>query len=130
MELIYVAPSTDCTESINRPTTVKGLDLMKKMKLQYFCIFINIWYFLKSFMVFFVWKAYQLFCHAKTAQLVSWQRLASTINKISNIFTKQFCSHHWPLRHEDHHRGIGIPGYTFGSVARAIPPSSWGSASR
>ena len=61
--------------------------------------------------------------HARTAQLVSQQSLASIINKKQ----KQNCG-----QYEQRHCGIDIPGYTFGSMieGRAIPPPSGGSAPR
>ena len=41
-------------------------------------------------------------------------------------------SQHCPLWHEHRHWGIGIPGYSFGSMIQtwAIPLPSWGSAPR
>ena len=59
-------------------------------------------------------------------------KLTKSINnkKPQNFNKTAALSHHCPLRHPAPSLGIGIPGYTFGySIqARAIPPSSWGSA--
>ena len=43
----------------------------------------------------------------------AWQVLST---KNPNFNKTASCSHNCLLRHEDHHRGIGIPGYTLGSV--------------
>ena len=56
-EFIYLATSAECTGQINRPTAVKGIDFVKRikmMKFQYFCIlcnfdgFLNLLVFLES----------------------------------------------------------------------------------
>ena len=106
---------------------------MKLMNLQYFCIFIYIWWLLKFVGVFFVWKAYQTCRHARTFQLVSQQSLASINNKTPKILTKRPpVATTVPSGTQRHHWGIGIPGYTFGCSiqTRAIPQPSWGSCPR
>ena len=101
-------------------------------RLQYFFIFMYIWWLLKFLVVFFMESLPNLCCHARTFQLVSQQSLASIINKKPHNFNKTVaCSHHCSLCNEHRYWGIGIPGYTFGSTIHAwtIPPPSWCSAS-
>ena len=99
------------------------------MNLQYFSIFMYIWWLLKF--VGGCGKLTKSCRHARTFQLVSQRSLASINNKNSKILTK------WPpgattgpSGTRRHHWGIGVPRYTFGSSiqARAIPQPSWVSA--
>ena len=56
VEYIYLATSAKCAWPINWPTEVKTIDFinkMKLMKLQYFCIFMYIWWLLKFLVVVF-----------------------------------------------------------------------------
>ena len=97
---------------------------MKKMKLQYFYIFMYVWWLLKLLWCFFVESL-------KKRTVIS--ELARIINKKSTILTKTAaCSHHCTHWHEHYYWGIGIPTYATGSTiqARAITPPSWGSAPR
>ena len=79
--------------------------------------------------VFFVWKVCQTLIHARTAQLVSQQSLASIINKNKKINKKngRLYPSLFPLART---LSIGVSGSTFGSTIQAIPPPSWGSAPR
>ena len=62
---------------------------IKMTKLQYFCIFMHIWWLLKC-LVFFCGKFTKPCRHSRTFQLISRQSLASIINKNPNLVTK------WP----------------------------------
>ena len=66
------------------------------MKLQYFCIFVFIWWLLKFLVVFFCGKLTKPCCHARTFKLVSQQSLTSI------IFNKSAACihHHCPLWHK------------------------------
>ena len=103
-------PSVEWAAPVYWLITFKGLTFLKKMKmmnLQYFCIFMYIWWLLK-FVGFFVESLQKIFTKRPP--------VATTV----------------PSGTQRHHWGIGIPGYTFESSiqARAIPSSSGGSAPR
>ena len=74
-EFIYLAPSAECSGPVNRPTSVKGLDSMKKLNWWIHSIFACLCKFgdYLNFWWCFLWIAY----------------LASIINKKSQIFTKR-----------------------------------------
>ena len=83
-----------------------------------------IWWFVKLLVVL----VERLKCqHARTAQLVRQQRLASIINKKPQIDQIAAYSHHYSLWQEHGHWGIGIQDIS-SIQAQAIPPPSWGSA--
>ena len=69
---------------------------MKWIKSPNFCIFMYIWWFLK-FLVILLQKAYQAKFYQQNSQ---------------HFYKTAHCSHHCPLRHNDHQWGIGIPGYS------------------
>ena len=89
---------------------------MKMMNLQYFCIFMYIWWLLKFVGVFFCGKLTKPCRHARTFQLVSQQSLASINNKNAKFKKKRLpVATTVPSRTQRYHWGIGISGYTFGS---------------
>ena len=105
---------------------------MKMMNLQYFCIFMYIWWLLKCLEMFFYGKLAKPSRHARTFQLVSQQSLASINNKNPKILTKRPPVATSLLRHPAPSLGHWYTGYTFGSLiqARAISIPSWGSVTR
>ena len=81
------------------------------MNLQYFGIFMYIWWLLKFCGVSFCGNFTKPCRHARTFQLVSQKSLASINNKNPTIFTKRpLVATTVPSGTQRHHWGIGIPG--------------------
>ena len=95
-----------------------------------FGVFMYIWFVLKFFMFFFVWRACQnnaAISELSTGQPVNSDKYCQHKNILILVVAAVVAC---PIRHKNRHWGTGISEYTFGSTIqnRAIPPHSWRSA--
>ena len=119
--------SNDIRHSVDQEAS--KLKLCNCNILAFSCIYI--WRFLWFFVAFSLRKANQTMPQCQNCPTVSQQCVASFFYKHLNILTKPLLiATAVPTGTQRHHRGIGIPGYTFVSSiqARSIPPPSSGCA--
>ena len=100
-EFIYLASPAECAGLINRPTAVKGLDDMKKLKVRNHNIFLFFfaYWFLKFLVVICVWKAYQLLLPCQNCPTGQPAKPDKYYQQQNQNFTKTGlqCSHHVSL---------------------------------
>ena len=114
-------------------SAIKESDFMKKNENDEIILFLHFYVYVYCGFLnccrCFLWKAYQTVppCKNFPNGLLAKPGKHYQIRNTQHFNKTATCSHHCPLWHEHSHWGIGILGYTLGSMiqARVISPPSW-----